>query len=98
MPGEITLGTDLLFGFLLCFSRMLGVLMFVPIPGMKSAPDAPRIVFSLALTMCLRAFWPVLSEPNTTPLRIASVVLSRAVIGMGAGLTVSFLLEAFNIA
>jgi len=98
MPGEITLGTDLLFGFLLCLSRMLGVLMFIPIPGMKSAPDAPRIVFALALTMCLRGFWPAVSEPNPTALRIASLVLAEAVIGMGAGLAVSFLLEAFNIA
>lgn len=98
MPGEITLSTDLLFGFLLCLSRVLGVLMFIPIPAMKSAPDAPRIVFGLALTICLRGFWPEVSESNPTPLGIAVLVLSEAAIGMGAGLAVSCLLEAFNMA
>ena len=61
-------------------SRVLGLLMFVPIPGMKSAPDAPRIVFALALTVCLRGFWPAIPGPNPTPLHLTAMVLAQMVI------------------
>ena len=38
MPASITLSAGALYGFLLVLARVAGALVFVPLPGMKSAP------------------------------------------------------------
>jgi flagellar biosynthesis protein FliR len=51
----------ILFSFLLVLTRVGGFFAFLPLPGGKDAPDAPRIVLSVGFTLALFPEWPTLS-------------------------------------
>ena len=45
MPANLTLSAGTLFGFLLVLARVGGALVFVPLPGVKGAPEPVRAAF-----------------------------------------------------
>lgn len=98
MPAEISLASDTLLGFLLCLARVGGLILFLPIPGLRSAPAAARVVLAMAMTLCLSPFWPAPPQTHPTILALAGWVLAEATVGLGAGLAVSLFLEGFLLA
>ena len=58
MPASLTLSLGTLFAFLLVLARVGGAMVFVPLPGVKTAPEPVRIVLSLGFTLALMARWP----------------------------------------
>lgn len=46
MHADLILSISTLYGFLFVLARMAGVIVFVPLPGMTSAPEAVRVVLA----------------------------------------------------
>lgn len=90
--------STLVLRFLLVLTRIGSVLVFVPIPGIKSIPQMTRVVFVLALTVALYPVWPVLPPSLPTGGQFAGWMAGEAVIGIGLGLIVAFVAEVFAVA
>jgi flagellar biosynthetic protein FliR len=97
MRGELVLSTSTLFGFLLTLTRVSGVFVFVPLPGLKTGFEMARVVLSFVLTMSLFPYWPQVQAGSSMGL-LAVWVLSEAALGIGIGLAVAFVTEAFGVA
>jgi flagellar biosynthetic protein FliR len=95
MGGEL-LSASTLLGFLLTLVRVSGVFAFVPVPGLKSAVDPARIVLILGITIALFPVWPHPSAA-ATPGMLARWIASETALGLGIGLTVAFVMEAFLV-
>jgi flagellar biosynthesis protein FliR len=93
MHGELSLPLPLLYSFLLVVARIGGAFVFVPLPGLRSAPDQIRIVLILAMTMALYPVWPAVS-PQIGPLELCGLLLIDATFGLCVGLFVGLLAEA----
>ncbi len=91
-PGTFPFPEGAIAGFAAVVARVGGTLAFVPIPGFRSAAVPVRIVLVLALTIALLPVWP-----STGRLSFA-IVLSEAVLGLGAGVMVAWLNEGFVMA
>lgn len=92
MQAELHFPVVLLYSFLLVLARVSGAVIFVPIPGVRSAPDPVRVILILATTMALYPVWPVLqTEPS--PVEYAGWLAIEAGFGLCMGLLVGFLAE-----
>jgi len=98
MHTEPAIPASLLYGFLLVLARIAGIFTFLPLPGLKAGPDAPKIALSLALTFALYARWPVLQPAPSSMVQLAGYMLAEAGIGLAIGLAVSFLIEGLAMA
>src|SRR5580704_4367271 len=94
MQASLQLST--VFAFLMVLARVSGAFIFVPVPGMSSAPQPVRVVFALSLTIALFPLWPA---PPTTPSTglLLEWLIVEAAVGLSIGLVVGFLSEAFGI-
>ena len=87
----------------LLLARTAGLVVFVPIPGMRQFPAQPKIVLALTLTILLAPLgWghsriDILSGADTV-WTLTGWILAEAVFGLTVGVTVSLLLEAFGLA
>lgn len=86
----------LVLGFLTVLARMAALFTFFPLPGSKSAADLARLVFSLAITIALFPFWPLIPESAATPGGIALLIAREAAIGLSMGLLVQLTGEALT--
>ena len=98
MPGRAVIPAGLLFSFLLALSRVGGVVAFLPLPGIRNAPDMTRIVLALSMTFCLYASWPPPPAADPGMITLALWVLSEAAFGLLLGLVVSVVVESFQLA
>ena len=98
MHADVALSTGTLFAFLLVLARVGGVMAFVPLPGMKAAPDMVRVAFTLGFTLALYCQWPAIGASDVTPARLLGWALSEAAIGIAIGLALAVLLEVFVFA
>jgi flagellar biosynthetic protein FliR len=98
MPGDPAIHASLLYGFLLVLARIAGIFTFLPLPGLKAGPDAPKIVLTLALTLALYSRWPVLNSMPNGMVQLAGWMLAEAAIGLATGLAVAFILEGLVMA
>lgn len=98
MPGDYSINLSLIFGFLLVLARVSGVILFVPIPGMQSLPDAARILLALTLSVVLMPAWPRINPGNFWLGHLAGWIAAEFTFGLLIGVCVSFLLEAFQMA
>ncbi len=87
-----------LFSFLLVLSRLSGLFAFIPIPGIRTGPDAARILASLALTVALYPFWPAPPSASPTSGDLVCWILAEMAVGVAAGLAISLALECFQFA
>jgi flagellar biosynthetic protein FliR len=78
--------------------RVGGALIFVPLPGIKAAPEPVRAALTLAFTLALFGQWPHVESAGITPAVLAGWVLSEAAIGIAIGVSVAVVLEAFTLA
>lgn len=92
MQAELHFPVVLLFSFLLVLARVSGAVIFVPLPGVRSAPDPVRIMLILATTIALYPVWPVLNEEPSI-LQYAGWLAIEAGFGLCMGLLVGFLSE-----
>ena len=97
MPVSLTLSTSLLLGFLLVLARVAGIFVFVPLPGLRAAPDQARVVLALAVALALFPRWPAV-DAAATPFRVAGWMAADAAAGAAIGLTVAIVLEGFALA
>jgi flagellar biosynthetic protein FliR len=98
MPADLSSYLPRIFGFLLVLARVSGVILFVPIPGMQSVPDAARIVLALALSFVLMPAWPLAIPGDTWLGRLPGWVAAEFTFGLLVGVCISFLLEGFQMA
>jgi flagellar biosynthesis protein FliR len=98
MPGSLTISTATLYSFLLVLARVGSALVFVPLPGMNSAPQPVRTAFALACTFALYARWPVVEAAHVTVGMLLAWVASEAAMGIDIGVCVAIALEAFAFA
>lgn len=97
MPVEATLSLPMLYAFLLVLARVSGVFAFLPFPGFRNSPLAPRIVASLALSVALLPLWPrVTVQPSLG--MIAGWIAAEAAFGIMIGIAVAFFAEGFLLA
>jgi len=96
MRGDLAISIPLLFGFLLTLVRVSGVFVFIPIPGVSATLAPVRVALSAGITLSLYSHWPVL---NAIPSAGEFVIwiLSEAALGVGTGLAVAFVMEAFGM-
>jgi flagellar biosynthetic protein FliR len=97
MGDNLTLSAGTLYGFVLVLARVGGSLTFVPLPGMKSAPEPARIALALGFTLALYNQWPVVRTDAITVAALAGWALSEAAVGMAIGVSVAIALEAFTL-
>jgi len=82
--------------FLMVLARVSGAFIFVPVPGMSSAPQPVRVVLALSITMALFPLWPVPRAVPSVGLLLEWLIVEAAV-GLSIGLVVGFLSEAFGL-
>lgn len=98
MPDNVTLSAGSLYGFLLVLARVGGALIFVPLPGVKSAPEPVRVALALGFTFALYGQWPVVPTGGVTVAALAGWALAEAAVGIAIGVAVAIALEAFTLA
>ena len=98
MPNNLVFSAGTLYGFLLVLARVGGALVFVPLPGIKGAPDTVRAVLALGFTMALFSRWPVVDTANVGVATLAGWAFSESAIGLAIGVSVAITLEALMLA
>jgi flagellar biosynthetic protein FliR len=96
MIVALPLGT--MYALLLVLARVGGLVVFLPVPGFRNAPDPVRVVLAVALTLAMYPAWPALPNANPSMGALTSWVVCEAGFGLMAGLAVAFLTEGFQIA
>jgi flagellar biosynthetic protein FliR len=95
----MTLGLPLstMVAFLLVLARVAALILFLPVPGFRGAPNLIRVVFAMVLTFALLPEWP--SPPDQLPAFswLVASAIAEAGFGLVAGLAVGFLTEAFEL-
>lgn len=92
MPADLNIT-----GFLLVLARLGSALVFVPMPGIRSAAAPAKVLLVLSLTLAMAPLWP----RTATPLTLGSLLLwmsSELLFGLAAGVIVAFLGEVFTFA
>jgi flagellar biosynthetic protein FliR len=98
MPGSLTLSVGTLYAFLLVLARVGGALVFVPLPGIKSAPQTARVAVALGFTLALSARWPTVDAEAVTGMTLTGWAAAEASVGIAMGVSVAMVLEAFTLA
>lgn len=98
MIGELAIPPGTLFAFLLVLCRIGGALVFLPLPGFKSAPQPVRAVLAIGFTMALAPAWPAIPTANVSGGMLAGWIAAEAAFGIAIGLAVAIVLEAFGLA
>lgn len=98
MHADLTLPVGTLLAFLLVLARVGGALIFVPLPGLKSAPEMVRAALALGFTLALYGQWPAVEADHVTPARLIGWVVADASVGIAIGVCVAIVLEAFQLA
>ena len=97
MATDLRLDNGTLLGFLLVLARVSGFSVYVPLPGMRNAPELARVVLALSLTLALYPSWPAIDAANVTLPVLLGWMAAEAGIGIGVGLAMAFLTEAFQM-
>ncbi len=95
---NLGLPVSTMLAFLYVLARVAGVIVFLPVPGFRNAPQAIRAVLALALSLALFPAWP--SVPDEIPSfgTLIASAFAEAGFGLMAGLAVAFLNEGFQLA
>jgi len=96
MTVQISFAT--IYAFLLVLARVMGFIVFVPIPGLRNLPESARILLGLILTVALFPVWPNLGPNEVSIGQLLRWAFMEAGFGLMAGLALSFLTEGFQLA
>jgi flagellar biosynthesis protein FliR len=96
----MTLGLPVstMIAFLYVMARVSGVIMFLPVPGFRNAPQTIRALLALALTLSLFPVWPQVPDELPSFGALTASAFAEAGFGLMAGLAVAFLNEGFQVA
>ncbi|HEX3745114.1 MAG TPA: flagellar biosynthetic protein FliR [Bryobacteraceae bacterium] len=96
MGGNLLVSTATLLGFLLTLARVAGVFVFVPMPGIGGVINPARVILTMGITIALFPLWPHIAVyPSAGTL--VMWLLVEAALGIGIGLSVAFITEAFSM-
>jgi flagellar biosynthetic protein FliR len=95
MPVELAISEAGALRFLLVLSRMAGLLIFLPVPGLRALPETLRPLVALALTIPMMRASSGLSTPAPDSGVFLVWCLAELCFGLLWGLAVHFLIEAF---
>jgi flagellar biosynthetic protein FliR len=96
MGGDLLVSTATLIGFLLTLARVAGVFVFVPMPGATGVVNPARVILAAGITVALYPLWPhIATYPAAGTL--VMWLLVEAALGIGIGLAVAFITEAFSV-
>lgn len=95
MPANLFFSAEQMVGFLLVLSRMAGLMIFLPIPGLRTIPETIRPLIALALSLPLLHRLPELPPEAITPGGLLLWCVAEVTLGLLWGLTVHFLIESF---
>lgn len=98
MGADPVFGYPTLFGFLLTLARVSGVFAFLPLAAFRAAPDAAKILFSVAFTLLLHSQWRAPEGMEAGIGRIVAAAASEAALGLAIGLALAIVLEGFQFA
>jgi flagellar biosynthetic protein FliR len=93
MGTELHAPVALLYSFLLVLARIAGAVIFVPLPGIRNAPDPIRVILILAVTIALFPVWPVLPH-DPSFIEYTGWILLESGFGLCIGLLIGFLADA----
>lgn len=97
MHAEIAVPLSAIIGFLLVFSRMVGVFVFLPLPGKDAGPSLPRVVFAFATALAVLPYWQATGKAEPTLSLLVLWISSELALGLTIGLVVGFLTEALTV-
>jgi flagellar biosynthesis protein FliR len=98
MPANLTISAATLYAFALVLARVGGALVFVPLPGLKAAPEAARAALAAGLALALFSRWPAVDASSITTGRLVGWAAAEASVGLAIGLAAAAMLEVFVIA
>ena len=97
MGTELKLDVGTLYSFLLVLTRVSGVFIFVPLPGIKAGPDVIRAALAASITLAMMPLWPVIPSAGLSFGTLVGWMLAEAGLGIGVGIAVAFLAEIFQM-
>jgi flagellar biosynthetic protein FliR len=83
--------------FLLVLSRILGVFVYLPLPGKDVGPSLPRVVLAFATAVAVTPYWPSQNMPEPTPGLLVLWLGSELALGLTIGIVVGLLAEALTV-
>ncbi len=97
MHADIAVPLRTIVTFLLVLSRILGVFVYLPLPGKEAGPSLPRVVLAFATALAVTPYWPSAGTSEPTPGLLLLWISSELALGLTIGLTVGFIAEAFTL-
>ena len=97
MGTELKLEIGTLYSFLLVLTRVSGVFIFVPLPGIKAGPDIIRAALAGSITLAMMPLWPAIPAAGLSFGTLVGWILAEAGLGIGVGIVVAFLGEIFQM-
>lgn len=97
MHGDISVSLRTITTFLLVLSRILGVFIFLPLPGKDAGPSMPRVVLAWATAVAVLPYWPSEGTPEPTLSLLVVWLSAELALGLTIGLVVGFLSEALTV-
>ena len=97
MHGELAFSLRTITSFLLVLSRILGVFVFLPLPGKDAGPSMPRVVLAFATSLAVLPYWPSGATQEPTLSLLVMWIGSELALGLTIGLAVGFIAEAFTV-
>jgi len=98
MRSELTINLPAMQGALLVFTRVAGIFTFLPLPGLRTAPDVPRLFVSLCVTGILFPLWPAPPAAASTVGFLVTAMFNELAFGLTIGVALAFLLEGLQMA
>jgi flagellar biosynthetic protein FliR len=98
MRSELTINLPAMQGALLVFTRVAGIFTFLPLPGLRTAPDVPRLFVSLCVTGILFPLWPAPPAAASTVGFLLTAMFNELAFGLTIGVALAFLLEGLQMA
>jgi flagellar biosynthetic protein FliR len=97
MATELTLKIGTLYAFLLVLTRIAGIFVFVPLPGMQAGPQTARVLMATVVTLALFPAWPLIPSVGVSVGTMIGWIAAEAGLGIAVGVAVSFLSEMFQM-
>jgi len=86
-----------MYAFLLVLARVGGLIAFLPVTALRSAPMVFRAVLAVSITIALFPVWPRLPDTEAPLGQLTMWVFSEMGFGLVAGLAVALLTEGFQV-
>jgi flagellar biosynthetic protein FliR len=97
MHAEIAVPLRVIITFLLVLSRILGVFIYLPLPGRDAGPSLPRVTLAFATALAVTPYWPVGQLPEPSPGLLMLWLSTELALGLTIGLAVGFVSEALTV-